>query len=119
MKLDETSTLGAVQVIVLRIPIVVLVDTAAFEFELAQQTGVDKLGKRSINRRAADMAGLTFGRQSIHQLVGIKMFMVAEDQLQQHLTLLRTSHAAALKIIAEPLLGSQRNSNGGQGRSGI
>ena len=51
-KLDELPAFGAVQVIMLWIPIVMFVHAAAIQFEPIQQTSVHKFSQRSIDSRS-------------------------------------------------------------------
>jgi hypothetical protein len=63
LKLDQLLALRAVQMIMLRIAIVMLVHRAPGDFKSPQQSCVNKLIQRTVNRGAAHMALLTLSRQ--------------------------------------------------------
>ena len=53
---DQFAALGAMQMIVLGVAVIVLVDRAAAEDHFPQQAGVDHFGERAIDGRAADFS---------------------------------------------------------------
>ncbi len=89
----------------LRISVVVFVDAATFQFKLSQQSGINELNQSAIDRWSTDVPRFASGRQAIHQLIRIKVFVIAENQIQQHLPLLSAPHPTTLQIVTKPLLG--------------
>jgi hypothetical protein len=63
LKLAQSLAFCAVKMIVLRIPIIVLVDAATIKLKLSQQSRIHELGQSPINGRAADVSKFTFFRQ--------------------------------------------------------
>ena len=54
LKLDHLAARLAVEVLVLRVAVVVLVEHARPQFQAAQQAGVHQLGQGAVDRRPAD-----------------------------------------------------------------
>lgn len=119
LELNQFLALGAIEMIVLGIPIIMLVDAAPIEDKLSQQSSVNKFSQSSIDRRTTDVPWLTFGWQSIQQLVSIKMVMLLKNAIQYATSLLGIAHAPALEIIAESLLWRQSDLNRFQRIRGI
>ena len=54
---DQLVALGAVQMIVLRVAVIVFVNGAAAEDHFSQQAGFDHFGQRAVDGRPANFAG--------------------------------------------------------------
>lgn len=107
-ELDQLVALGAVQVIVRRVAIIVLVDRAAAERHLPQQARFDQFVERSVNSRPTDRV-LAEGFELVDQLVGIEVRMPGEDMIDQHAALRGGSFAFALQVLFESLLRGHRH----------
>jgi hypothetical protein len=112
LELQQAVALGAMEMVVLRIAVIVLVDGPPVEHKLAEQPSVDKLRKRPIDRRPADVPRLPGLRQLLHQLVGIKVLVVAEDMVHQRQPLRRHAHPAALQELNKPVPRGEGNLHG-------
>lgn len=102
VKFDQFVALLAVQVIVLRIAVVVLVDGTAVERHFAQQARLDEFGEGTIDRGPADAVPVAIFLQLGQERFGIEMVVVTEDMFDDGLTLLRRPLAAALQKLLEP-----------------
>ena len=80
-ELDQLPAFRTVQMIVLRVTVIMLVDTSAVQFESIQQTSIGKFSQRSVYRRPGNVVRFPFGREVLHQLIGVKMLMTIEDLL--------------------------------------
>ena len=98
--------------VVLRVPIVVFIDTSPVQFKSIEQASIDKLSQSSIHRRAGDVICISLGWELFHQLVSIKMLMPIKNLFNQKLALLCVSQAFALLILIESLQRSHRYLNG-------
>lgn len=108
---QQLIALGAMKMVVLRVAIVVFIDRAAVEREAAEQAGVDEFIQRAIDRRPTDVVRVAGWRQLFHQLIGVEMFMPAEDVIDQRQPLLRDAHPFALKKLDKPIAGRKGNRN--------
>lgn len=115
LELEQPITLGAVEMIVLRIAVVVFINGAAVEDKFAQESRIDEFRQRAINGRTADMARLPAGRQLLHELIGVEMLVPREDVLDQRQPLLRDPHAATLEEFDEPVAWREGDRNGAEG----
>src|SRR5262249_17477724 len=81
LELDHLAALGALQVLVLRVAVIVLVAHARADLQPAQQARVHQLRQGAVDRRPADpQAGPLDG---VGELVGVEMIVPAEDVLHQ------------------------------------
>lgn len=80
-ELDQLPAFSAIQMIVLRVTVVMLVDTSSVQFESIQQTSIGKFSQRSVYRRPGNVVGFPLGRKVLHQLIRVKMLMTIEDLL--------------------------------------
>ena len=87
LEFQQFSTACAIQVVVLGIAVIVVVHGSAIQLETIQQSGIDALPKGSIDRRGADIVGLTTPWQPFDQFFGIKVIMLAEHLVDQELSL--------------------------------
>ena len=108
-ELDELVADLAVEVVVLRIAVVVLVDGSAAERHLSEEAGFDELVERAVNGGAADFVAIFAAAQAIDQLVGIEVVVAGEYVIDEGPALLRDSLAATLQILLESLLGGGRD----------
>ena len=111
LELEQIMALDAVKVIVLGVAIIVFVDAAAVEFKTPQQAGIDELFQRAVDRRAADVVVFAFPGKLIDELVGVEVFVMAEDLFDQVSTLLSLSQPAAEQVFLETLHRSLRYFN--------
>src|SRR5947209_7117373 len=101
LELDHLVALVAVEMLVLRVAIVVLVVGARAQLELAEQAGVDELRQRAIDRGSADLEVGPF--QLVDELVGVEV-AVALENVVDHLALLpgvALRARAAREVLAE------------------
>ena len=80
-ELDQLPAFCAIQMIVLRVTVVMLIDTSSVQFEPIQQTSIGKLSQRSVYRRPGNVVGFPLGREVLHQLISVKMLVTVEDLL--------------------------------------
>ena len=80
-ELDQLPAFSAIQMIVLGVTIVMFVNTSSVQFESIQQPSIGKFSQRTVNRRPGNIVGFPFGREVLHQLIGVKMLMTIEDLL--------------------------------------
>ena len=109
VELDQLVAHLAVQVVVLRVAVVVLVDGPAAERHLPQQAGFDQLVERAVDGRPADLLALVSAGEAVDQLVGVEVVVPLEDEVDQRPPLLRDPLAAALQVLLEPLLRRERD----------
>jgi len=112
---DQFVTLGAVEMIVLRVAIVVFVNAASIKLETSQKSRVNKFFERPVNSGSRYVVEAPFARKLVHQLVGVEMLMVAKDPFDEKTPLLGVSLASALKVLLEPLDRRHRNGHASQG----
>src|SRR5690349_3010437 len=86
---DELVADLAVEVVVLRIAVVVLVDGPAAERHLAEEPGFDQFVERAVDRGPADFFFVYTAAEAIDQLVGVEMVVTLEDVVDEGATLLR------------------------------
>ena len=82
LKLEQLFAFGTVKMIVLRIAVIVFVNTSAIEGKLPKQSSVNKLTQRSVNGRSADVSRFAFQWQPIHQLISIKVIVLLKHTFQ-------------------------------------
>ena len=110
----ELFALFAVQVVVLGVAVVVFEDGAAVEGELSQQAGFYEFVEGSIDRRPTDSPSVAPLRQLFQELVGVEMFVMAEDVIDQQAAGLRHSHPTALQVLFKTLERSRGNLDASQ-----
>lgn len=88
---NQFPAFRAVQMVVLGISVVVFINTAAVQFESIEKARIHKLPQRSIDSWAGDIVRGTFGRELLHQLIGIKMLMPIENLFDEEFPLFRVS----------------------------
>jgi hypothetical protein len=71
-------------------------DTAATQIHPPQEAGFDHLGQGPIDGRAADLALAYRAGQVGNQVVGIEVFVLPEDLLDNQAPLPRVAHPLAL-----------------------
>lgn len=120
LEFDQFPTLRAVEVVVLRVSVIVLVNSSSVELERAKKSGVDKFLESPIDGGTADVVRLAFPGKLIDQCIGIKVIMLAEDVLHQELALLGLPKTSALKIFFKAFFRRQCDRNSfKRGFSGI
>lgn len=80
-ELDQLPAFRAIQMIVLRVTVVMLVDTSSVQFESIQQSSIGKFTQRSVYRRPGNIVRFPLGREVLHQLISVKMLVTVEDLL--------------------------------------
>ena len=106
---DQLVAHLAVEMVVLRVAVVVLVNGPAAERHLPQQARFDQLVQRAIDRGPADFLVLVLAGVRVDEFIGIEMVVTLEDEIDQRPPLLRGPLAAALQILLEPLLRRERD----------
>ena len=77
---DQLVANLAVQMVMLRITVVVLVNGPAAERHLSQQACFDELFQRAVKRRPADLLSLVSDGERLDQLIGVEMVVPLEDE---------------------------------------
>jgi hypothetical protein len=108
-ELDQFVAFGAVEMVVLRVTIVVLVNAAAVQLETSQEPCVNKFFQSPINSGPRYVVQTPLAWKLVHQLVSVEMLMVAKDSFDQKTPLLGVSLASALKVLFESLDWRHRN----------
>jgi len=108
-ELDQRLAPGAVEVIVLRVAVVVLVDGPAAEHHLPQQTGFDELGERPVDRRPARGGAIGGAAQIGEELLGVEVLVAGTDMLDNHPSLPRDPLPPGLEKLLKPLARRQRH----------
>jgi len=85
LKLDHFATLGALEMIVLGVAIIVFVEGAGSEFELSEKASIDKFIEGAVGGGPADFNGCSLHIRN--KSFGIEVIMVAEDKAN-HISLL-------------------------------
>jgi hypothetical protein len=111
LEFEEPVALFTIQVVMLGIAVVVFVDSPSVQFELPQQAGIDELGQGPIDRRTADVSGVSLGGKLRNELVGVEVLVMAENVVDQDPSLFGVPHSAALEVLGKPLLRRQRDLN--------
>lgn len=111
VEFDQLLAHLAVEMIVLRVAVVVLVYRAAIERHFAQQARFDQFIERAIDSGPTNRTDFWFAVQAGDQLVGVEVVVPFEDVVHQHAALLRDPFAAALEVLFEPLLWRERDLN--------
>jgi len=112
LELQQPVALGAMEVVVLWIAVVMLIDGASVEHELPKQPRIHKLRQRPVDGRPADVTRLPGLWQLLHELVRVEVLVVAEDMVHQRQPLRRDPHAAALQELDEAVPRSEGNLHG-------
>ena len=85
-ELDDSIAIGAMQVIVRGVTVIVLERGAIRQAELAEQARLDQESQRPVDRGAADpLSGIV---KFSHQLIGIEVLVGMEDVVDQNSTTL-------------------------------
>jgi hypothetical protein len=79
LELDHLPALLANQVLVLRIPVIVLKERPRAQIEPPQQSGIDQFGQCPVNSGPANIQ--TSCLQIVDQLIRVKMMMPSENML--------------------------------------
>ncbi len=106
--------LCTVKVVVLRVAVVVLVNTSTVQLETSQESRIDKFFQSAINGRPRYVVGTPFPWELVHQLVGVEMLVVAEDSFNQETPLFGISLPTALQILFETLNRRHRDGHASQ-----
>src|SRR5262249_53335021 len=85
LELDHLVALGAVEMLVLRVAVVMLEVSLGPELDTAKQAGVHQLAQRAIDGGPADVQLLAL--QLVDELIGVEMTVPAED-VTDHVALL-------------------------------
>jgi hypothetical protein len=112
LELDERITHRAVEMVVLRVAVVVLVDGTAAEGHPPKETRFDQFVERAIHGRPAHFVAKLGPREVGDQLVGVEMVVSFKNVVDQRTTLLGDPLAAALEVLREPLLRGTGDLNG-------
>jgi hypothetical protein len=110
LELEQLVALGAVEMVVLRVAVVVLIDRTAVEDELAEETRIDELAQRAIDGGPAHVPGLAARGELLDKLIRVEMLVPRKYVIDKGQTLLGDPHAAALKVLDEPI--PRRESDG-------
>jgi hypothetical protein len=106
LELDYLAALRALEVLVVRVAVVVLVAHARPDLQAAQQPGIDQLRQRAVDRGAADLeAGLL---HRVDEVIGVEMVVLAEDVADHVALLVRVPlwPRSAGEVLAELLFGA-------------
>ncbi len=101
--------LCAIEMVMLRVTVVMLVDAASIELKTLEESRIHEFLERSVHSRSRHVVGAPFARKLVHQLVGVKVFMMTEYPLDQKSTLFSIPLSAALQILLETLDRGHRN----------
>ena len=101
--------------IVLGIAVIMFVDRAAAQIHLAQQSRFHEFRQRTIDGGPAHASRSVLPGDFGDQLVGVEMFVPAEDMVHQRLPLLSISLAATLQKLLKSLLGCERRLDSAKG----
>lgn len=112
LELNEFAAARAVQVVVLRVAVIVVINGAAVELETVQQPRIDAFTQRPVHGRRADVVRLATARETFDQFLSIKVIVLAEDLFDQELPLCRLPLPSRLEILRETLLGGKRDFQG-------
>ena len=93
----------------LGVAVIVVVDGAAVELKTIEQPGVDTFTQGAIDGRGADVVRFPPPWQSLDQLFGVEMLVLAEHLVDQEFSLAGLPQPARLQVLAEPFLGRERN----------
>lgn len=117
-KLDQLLAPRAVEVIVLRVAVVMLVDGPAVEHHLPEEAGLDHLGERAIDRRPAGAASRGRAPQFLEELLRIEVLVPTRYVIDDRLALPRDPLAAGLQEFGEPLPRREGHLHGAQRKIG-
>jgi hypothetical protein len=98
--------------IVLGVAVIVLVDRAAAQRHVAQQSGIDQFGQGAIDRWAADALLADDFVEVLDQIFGVEMIVTFEDFFDEGPPLLSDALAPTLEILFEPLERRERYLDG-------
>lgn len=82
-KLDQLPALGAIEVVVLGVPVVELVHAATVQFESVQKARVDELLEGSIYCRSGDVVRRSARGELLDEQICIEMLVPIEDLFEQ------------------------------------
>jgi hypothetical protein len=102
--------------IVLRIAVVVFINSSAAEIHLVQQPGIDHLFERSVNRCTADIASLWILLEIEEQLVRVEMLVTAGNLLDNYPALLCDPLSLGLQKLLKPLERREGDFDGAKGK---
>jgi len=101
---DQLFTLLAIEMVVLRVPVIVLVHRPASERHLTQQACFHQLAQSSVHRGPADgLIGEFFRTHFGNKFFRIEVLVVLEDMFHQQTPLFGNALAATLQKLFEPL----------------
>lgn len=104
LELDQLFALLTKQVVVLRVPVVMLVDSSAIERHLPQQSRVHQFFQRSVDCRGAGFL-VPLPPQLFDQGVRVEVLVLFVDDFEQCLPLLREAFASALQEFGKSFAG--------------
>lgn len=96
LKLNQFSTLRAVQMIVLRVAVIQFVDRTAIELKTLQQSCINEFSQGPVNRGGADVILFPSTGQTVDQLIGVEVIVLLKDRLDQEPPLRGLPQAAGL-----------------------
>ena len=108
---DELVAHLAVEVVVLRVAVIVLVHSPVAERHLPQEAGFDELIEGTIDCGPANFFAVVAGRVGVDQFVGVEMVMPLEDEIDQCTALLGGAFATALQVFLKPFSRRERDLN--------
>ena len=108
-ELDQRLAPSAVEVIVLRVAVVVLIDGPAAEHHLSQQPRFHELGKRSVDRWPAGGGAVGGAAEIGEELLGVEVLVSGADMLDDHPPLPRDPLPPGLKKLLKPLTRRERH----------
>jgi hypothetical protein len=108
-KLDEPIALLAMQMIVLRIPVVMFVNGTTSKRHLSQEARVHQFTEGAVYGGSTDRPSLSNSIQLVDQVVGIEVLMPAKNMIHQQSSLLRNPFPPTLKKFLKSLLRRQGN----------
>ena len=107
MEFDELIATFAEQMVVLRVTVIVFVNGTIIEAHFTKQTGIDKFAQRTIDRGPTDFGKALFSASQFgEKIFSIKVFVMAENLLQNGTSLLRNSFAPTSQELFESGHGS-------------
>jgi hypothetical protein len=104
VKLDQFVAHLAIEVIMLRVAVVMLVDGSTAEGHFSEEARLYQLGERTIDGGPADGASFRLAGQAGDELVGVEVIVPLKDVLDENPPLLGDPLATALQVFVEPLL---------------
>lgn len=111
LELNQLIANLAIQMIVLRVSIIVLVYGPAAKGHFAEQPGLDQFIQSAVNGGPADAVAVVPLGEAVDQLVGIKMIVPLENMIHQGTSLLGNPLPTDLQIFLKPLPRRKRDLN--------